>query len=354
MIDTQQGLAEVVSAVSRADWVALDTEADSLYAYPEKLCLIQCSLPDRDEIIDPLSGLELKPFLESVGLRECILHGADYDLRLLQRSVGFLPPRVFDTMIGAQLLGYEELSLERLAKRLLGLTLEKGPQRANWAKRPLTPKMIDYAHNDTRYLKPISDHLKEELKTRGRLDWHEESCRRLVEDCAQPREVEEGRYRRLKGASKLDASGLAVLRELWRWREKEALRVGSPPYFILAHESMVAVSAAAGNGEVTALLPKRFPAHRRRGLQAAVARGLVAKPESEVHPRSRRSPQLSRAQKGRFQELQTTRDRNAKELGIDPSLIASRATLVALASDWSKHEGRLMSWQRGLLNGSGR
>src|SRR2546426_9262389 len=159
VIDSDELLADWLPRVRAADWVAIDTEADSLHAYPEKLCLIQISLPDANELIDPLAALDLSRLFVALRGHELILHGADYDLRLLRRTCGFVPRNIFDTMLAARLLGFAEFSLTRLVNRLLGIHLEKGPQTADWARRPLTERMIAYALNDVRYLKPTADSL---------------------------------------------------------------------------------------------------------------------------------------------------------------------------------------------------
>ena len=117
MIDSEEELARWVPKVQTADWVALDTEADSLHAYPEKLCLVQISLPGADGLIDPLAPLDLGPLLDALGGRELILHGADYDLRMLRRTYGFVPKTVFDTMVAARLLGFTEFGLTNLVER---------------------------------------------------------------------------------------------------------------------------------------------------------------------------------------------------------------------------------------------
>ena len=114
-----------------------------------------------------------------------MLHGADYDLRLLRKSWDFVPDKIFDTMLASRLLGCREFGLTSLVSKYLGVALEKGPQKANWARRPLTPRMEAYACNDTRYLKPLADLLLAELEAKGRLGWLRESCARLIEDCAQ-------------------------------------------------------------------------------------------------------------------------------------------------------------------------
>src|SRR5580765_7738674 len=137
----------------QADWI----EADSLHAYPEKLCLLQISIAGEDELLDPLSSMDMRPALEILRQRELIIHGADYDLRLLRKCCDFVPSAIVDTMLASRLLGGREFGLTHLVSKYLGVPLEKGPQKANWARRPLTPRMEVYARHDPRYLKPLAD-----------------------------------------------------------------------------------------------------------------------------------------------------------------------------------------------------
>ena len=219
VVDTLDKLAELLPKLEAADWIAIDTEADSLHAYPEKLCLIQVSFEGADEIIDPLAGVDLAPLWAVLGKHELIFHGADYDLRLLRKGYAFVPSAIFDTMIAARLVGAKEFGLSNLVSKYLGITLEKGPQKANWARRPLTERMETYARNDTRYLKPLTDILRQQLVEKGRVEWQQESCASLIADCAQFRPVDPDMMWRVKGSHQLNPRGLAVVRELWHWRE---------------------------------------------------------------------------------------------------------------------------------------
>jgi ribonuclease D len=350
MIDQAGLLGEFLGRLRTAGWVALDTEADSLHAYPEKLCLLQLSIEGEDRLVDPLAGLDLGPLWEILRDRELILHGGDYDLRLLKQSQSFIPSRIFDTMTASRLVGCTEFGLTNLVKRYLDVTLEKGAQRADWAKRPLTRRMEDYARNDTRYLKPLSDALRSELKAKGRLGWHEEVCARLIRDSTREEVIDPETLWRIKGSSKLSRRAMAVLRELWHWREEEAIAGNTPPYFILSHEAVVDLSAAAAQGRsIDPLIPRRMRPRRRSGVQAAVARGMEVPEEGLPEPAMRFGRRPTEAERRRFGELQRRRDARAKELEIDPTLIASRAMLVALAEDRERNEARLMNWQRELL-----
>jgi ribonuclease D len=352
LIDTAERLAVLVRQVERAAWVAVDTEADSLYSYPEKLCLLQISLPGQDELVDPLAGMEMEGLRGALGGHHLILHGGDYDLRLLYRSWGFVPKGVFDTMLAARLVGMSEFGLEKLVSAILGVKLEKGPQRANWARRPLTDRMLAYARNDSRHLKPLADRLLEELRGLGRQAWHEEMCERLVRDCAQDSEVDTELVWRISGAHRLDRRGLAVLRALWHWRDREARRLCRPPYFVLPHDHLVRMAEGVARGQsIEDTIPRRTRPARRTALLGAVAEAL-ALPDAEW-PKVRRPVglRLSSAQRQGLVRLQQRRDRVARELQMDPSLLGSRSVLVGLASGRMDPERDLMSWQRKLLLG---
>ena len=350
MVDTEQKLDAFLPTLRMAAWVAVDTEADSLHAYPEKVCLIQISTVAGDKIIDPLAGFSIDPLLDALSGHQLLMHGADYDLRLLRKHHEFVPSTIFDTMLAARLLGVRRFSLSDLVEGYLGVKLEKGPQKANWALRPLTERMERYARNDTHYLKPLSDRLKEELKAKGRLTWQQESCARLVADCTEQLPADMDSVWRLKGSHLLGRPALAILRELWRWRESEAVVANRPPFFIINHDDLVEIAAAAAMARsIDPFLPKHFSERRRHGLTKAIARGLGVAPEG--HPSILRS--ISRrpteAERRRFMELQKRRDTRAAELEVDPTLIASRAVLSELARDWDNHSSELMSWQRELL-----
>ena len=349
MIATADQLASFLPRLRAAEWIALDTEADSLHAYPAKLCLLQFSIPGADELVDPLADLDLAPLWETLRGRELLLHGSDYDLRLLREHHSFVPHAVFDTMIAARLLGIMKFGLQDLVSQTLGVALEKGPQKADWAQRPLTERMEAYARNDTRFLHPLVSKLREQLIAKGRLAWQEESCAALVVECAIVPPPDPERWR-IKGAARLTRAEMAVLRELWLWREREATRANRPPFFILSHDALLDLSiAAVDDAPLDPMLPRRFAPHRHEGVVQAVMRGLAVPPDEcpvvlrgiSYHP--------SDAEHARFDRLKTLRDRRATELGIDPTLIASKQTLEWLSRRDSDPKKLLLNWQRALM-----
>ena len=352
MIDREEPLGQLVQAVDQAEWIALDTEADSLHAFPEKLCLIQVSLPGQDKLVDPLAGLDLDPLFEAFNRHTLLMHGADYDIRLFKMGPNFVPNRIFDTMLAARLTGRTQFGLSHLVKEILGVELEKTSQKANWALRPLTAKMEEYAINDTVHLRPLVDALSVELKDKGRTAWHAQECDKLVRDNSEPKQIDPDQVWRIKGSAKLTPRALAVLRVIWNWREEEARRRNRPPFFILSPDAMIKLAGnAALNEPYTAHLPKRMPDHRKRQVQQIIKHAMKL-PAEECPERHKAPPRkhISPSQKKRLSEIQAIRDRKAEDLKIDPTLIASRATMVRLACEAEGVYDEVLPWQLEALN----
>lgn len=242
LIDSGKALAGLTGALKQAGRISLDTEADSMHHYFEKVCLVQLSLGEENYIVDPLAGLDLTGFFEILAEKELVIHASDNDLRQLKKSYGFRPKgEVFDTLLGAQLLGYEKIGLAALVERFYGVVLSKSSQRADWSMRPLPQKMLDYAVNDTKYLEGIARKMQEELAALGRTEWHRECCERIVKNLDAPEKIEtEPRDEwRVKGSSLLPPHELAFVRELWKWRDAEARRKDRPPFMILRNEDLI-------------------------------------------------------------------------------------------------------------------
>ncbi len=351
VIASVQRFADLIRQIQAADRVALDTEADSLHSYREKLCLLQISVPpgdgSNDFIVDPLSDLDLEPLRHALEPREIVFHGADYDLRMLRRGLQFTATRIFDTVIAARLLGIREFSLGALVKRFFGVELQKHSQKANWAVRPLPLRMTKYALNDVRYLLPLALELEEQLERLGRRDWFRQSCDHAIELAAASRERNLDELWRISGAGALDPHAGAVLRALWQWRESEAEMADRPPFHILQnHELLKAVINFASGG-----VPdyKQFSPRRRQTFREAAEIALQS-PQSEWPVMRRRSGVRPTAGTLRGAEkLRERRDKSAEQLGLEQSFIASRGALEAVAADPTRAKALLVPWQHELL-----
>ena len=372
LIATDADLSELLNRIEAVDRVGIDIEADSLHSYREKLCLLQISVPtvagivdarsdlgttshsrdhqsrlQQDVIVDPLAGLDLEPLRRALESREIVLHGSDYDLRMLRRGLNFVAHKIFDTLIAARLLGIREFSLAALVKRYFGLELPKGSQKANWAKRPLPARMAEYAINDARYLLPLAEKLEAELDSYQRRDWLRQSCQRAIEQAAMARVRKNDESWRVGGSGSLKGLAAAVLRALWQWREREAERADRPPFHILQNEKLLHAAISFASGDVADY--KHFSPRRRQAFREAARIGL-ATPESEWPILRRRFGTRPTTETVRCtEELRRRRDKSADKLGLEPSFIAPRGTLEAVAADGTRAISLLVPWQRELL-----
>ena len=380
VIASEQELADLISQIQAADRVAVDTEADSLHSYREKLCLIQISVPEevipseveesrgadvkviprdpstslrttvskqRDFIVDPLSKLDLEPLRHALESREIVLHAADYDLRMLRRGLNFTASKIFDTVIASRLLGIREFSLGALVKRFFDIELHKHSQKANWALRPLPARMLKYAMDDVHYLLPIAAKLEEELARVHRRDWFRQSCGRAIELAATQRERIQDELWRIGGAGALNPHAGAVLRALWQWREAEAEMADRPPFHILQNGELLNAAESFTSGRVPDY--KHFSTRRRQTFREAAQIALQS-PQSEWPVMRRRSGSRPAAEtRRRADQLRERRDKAAVQLGLERSFIASRGALEAIAADPTRAMALLAPWQRELI-----
>jgi ribonuclease D len=347
VIASDSELADILPRLGPLERVAVDTEADSLHCYFEKLCLIQLTFDGQDYLVDPLAPINLQPLCTMLAQKEIVLQGMDFDLRLLRRSFDFDAREVFDTVIAARMLGLMEFSLAALVQQYFGVTLAKGSQKANWARRPLPREMEEYARNDTRFLLPLAAKMEEQMQALGRVEWFRQSCQRALEQTKVSRERDPDEAWRIAGSGTLPGRTGAVLRAIWQWRDGEAQQADRPSFHILQNSAMIEAAKQFVEGETPEF--RHLSERRRRGFLAA-ARAALDLPESAW---PQRPPRVNRVRTRDFdkkvEELKRRRDQHAKELGLEPSFIAPRNTLEALAADPSRSETGLVPWQRELL-----
>jgi ribonuclease D len=350
MIVTTAQLADYLQSVrppSGSPVCAIDTEADSLHRYRESLCLIQFAVRGECVLIDPLAIEDLSALGTYLTDATVWMHGADYDMTMFKRQFGNLPAMVFDTQIGARLLGSKRFGLGDLVTEYFKIDLVKSSQKADWGKRPLSPKMIDYALNDVHYLLEMGDMIVAGLREKGRYEWFEESClatRQKVLD----RDDEREETWRIQGSSRLLPFGLACLKNLWEWRDVEAKTWDRPSFMVSPNKQLLEWSDAfTENKDIC--LPHHYRPDRVKRFKAAVEAAMQV-PESEWPER----PLAKRRKRDKdfekiVDDMIKTRESIAAELGIEGCLIASRATLEAIAAGDTTPAEVLLKWQRQLL-----
>ncbi len=347
LLASVEALAEILPRLETVERVAVDTEADSLHCYFEKLCLVQMSFGGNDYLIDPLAGFDLAPLAAALAGKEIVLQGADFDLRLMKRSFDFTASKVFDTVVAARLLGLREFSLAALVQRYFEVVLSKGSQKANWAQRPLPALMAEYAMNDTRYLLPLAEKMEAELREKDRWEWFEQSCERGLMQAGVERVRDEEEAWRITGSGTLSPRASALLRALWRWRDREAQAADRPSFHILQNHLLIDAALNFEAGRVPEF--RHLTSRRRRGFMDAADEAL-ALPDEDLPRRIRRKGTRPTQEMERMAEnLRKRRDVKAHELGLDPSFIAPRATVDSIAADQERSEVLLVPWQRQLL-----
>jgi ribonuclease D len=357
LLDQPGSLTPLLAAIAKVDEVALDTEADNMYHYKTRVCLLQFLVDGEVFLVDVLApGLKLEPLWKVLAEKHLVMHGSDFDLRLLHDLCRFRPKSLFDTMLAAQLLGLARIGLASLLDQHFGVALDKDGQKANWSKRPLTPKLLNYAALDVWHLPALRDILKRELKKLGRLEWLEQQCEAQIasgfEGFAPPTENDWriGRSERLRGA------GLSVLHAVWHWREAQAQRLDTPPFKVCGNALLLKITEAAesGDNEATVLNSVHLGKRHERifpSLAAAVRAGLARDPKT-LPRRPGRDPNhvsLSQQEIELQDRIREDRDRVAKRLEIEPTLIANRSQLAQIARQPDKLENVLLPWQADLL-----
>ena len=330
-------LASLAGRLAGRHRIALDTEAASFHRYVDRVYLVQVSSDDETAIVDPLAVQDLHPIgrLLADPAIEVIFHDADYDLRILDRDYGFRAANVWDTRIAAQLAGEKSFGLGAMLEQHFGIRLSKALQRADWSRRPLTDEMIAYAAADTAHLPALRDRLEEQLKAAGRLHWAEEEFHYLEAVRWTGTHDDDQGWLKLKGARQLRNQALAVLRAVWRWRERTAGDRDRAPFRVLGNDGVVNIARAMPRtlNELTAVPGVASSIVQRHGtdIMDAVYAALALPREQWPVIERKRGARPDATAEERFQRLRQLRARRAEALELDAGLVCPNATLMAIA-----------------------
>ena len=365
LIVAQSHLVQAIDHLSKAPRVAVDIESNGFFRYHERICLVQLATAGSAILLDPLAIEDIRPLGKLLGDRsvEKVFHSADYDLRSLDRDWGFRVSNLFDTSIAAAFTGSTELGLQPVVHHHVGVELKKHRklQLSDWTKRPLSAEALSYAANDVLYLGGVRDSLAGRLKSLSRLEWVKEEFERLEKVRHVPRDRDSA-FLSSKGSRSLDGRGLALLRSLFQFREREARRLDRPPFkvtpdsalLLLASDPSVNLSTVKGLGRFG-----RPPDDKR--LKATINEGLASPPVTRpkrTGAGERMDPAERRRVETRLRSLKDWRGRLGRSLQLDPSLLWPAVSLGRLArrpgsldSELASPEVRNWQWrefERGL------
>jgi ribonuclease D len=361
-IDTPEALAQAAVGLKGVRRIALDCEAAGFHRFSDRLCLVQLSTPDAHFLLDPLAldlSETLRPILEDP-LVQVVMHGPDYDVRLLDRDLDIRLEGLFDTQVAASLLGAPAIGLSSLLEHHLSIKLSKAYQRADWAQRPLTEGMLAYAANDTRHLMALADILLGELEEKGREGWAQEECHfleaiRWEEDGGDP-------IIKVKGAKELSAREVTALREALSWRNEIAESKDRAPFRVAGDPVLLSVVLERPGSldeleEMKGISPRLAKEYGRELLiRLERVDGL---PDDELNPYPRfrgngpgRPTPEEEALANRIRDLRTGK---ANELGLDRGVLLSNSQIMEIVRQTPRSAEELVGlpgirrWQAELI-----
>lgn len=354
LIEDRDGLLRAVEELRRAGSVAVDLESDSFHHYRERICLVQISDGRKAYVVDalkldlePLAGIFAEPGLEK------IFHDIDYDGRMILTHVGVRPYPVFDTMVAARFLGRERVGLSDLLLAYEGVELDKSLQRADWSRRPLKRRMLEYAALDVLHLIDLKKKMEEELIDLGRIDWAKEEFDHLVRNLT-PLARRDFDFTRVKGWRNLDPGGLAVLQRLGEWREEKARELDLPPFRVISSEKLlrlaetmpVDMEGLRDSGILSRGQLSRYGDEILGVISSCVAEGAMICPE-KLEGRAERDARAERVMRC----LRKAREEAAESLGLDPGFLLPNSQMREIARSGIRALGELekrrliRSWQ---------
>jgi len=336
IIDTPSKLKNFVRSLIYEKALGVDLEADSMYHFKEKVCLIQMATKNISVIIDPLRIEDLsalKPIFKRRDIQK-IFHGADYDMRSLYRDFQITVNNLFDTQLASRFLCFQETGLEAVLKNKFHVSLDKKYQRKDWSKRPLPEDMIAYAAKDVFFLVPLAENLKAELKEKGRLSWVLEECEHLSKVRPIIKDTEP-LYLKFKGAGKLNPRSLAVLEALLQYRRNVAQKKDKPLFRILGSRSLMDLAVKKPSSlkqldRTKILSPRQISMYGQELIQVVADAMKLRTQDLPVYPRKKATTVPVEVAE-RITALRKWRDIQAKKLKLDPTLICSKSLISTIA-----------------------
>ena len=313
--------------------IGIDLEANSMYAYRERVCLAQISIPHQDFIVDPVA----LPNLDGLGeilanpQQEKIFHSAEYDLILLKREYDWEINNLFDTMWAARILGYPRVGLASLLEEIYHVTLNKRYQRANWCHRPLTEPQLVYAQADTHFLIRLRQHLAEQLTQNNQMA---EATEIFIEHSRvhpNNNEFNPDSFWSISGATRLPPSSQAVLKALHVYRNQEAQQRNQPLFKIFSDRTLLELARNLPHQQSDLRLIHGMSSGQIHRYGQTILRIIRENEKGPSPRRPRRQPRLPDDVVTRYEKLHNWRKERGIARGVESDVIMSREALWAFA-----------------------
>jgi ribonuclease D len=359
-IESDADLVEACARICKHTIIGVDLEADSMHSFKEKICLIQVATKDEAFLVDPFTIDHFSPFVAVLENPEIIkvFHGADFDVRSLDREMGAQIENLFDTEIACRFLNVRERGLAALLKDHFDVYVDKKFQKQDWSKRPLKSDMVAYSVGDVAYLITLHSRLVDSLAAMDRLHWAKEECEaqalvRYEDNHAPPF------FKKFKGAGKLDNRSLAVLENLLKVRMDMAEKKDVPMYKIMSNQSMLSM-ATTRPASVQEMVAKKMLSKRQAQMYGELCQKAIgaamALPHRELpaYPRTV-MPRKTPAVMDRIKALKKLREKKSVSLGMEPGFLFNNSTITDLALEKPATMtelaamGALRNWQKDAL-----
>ena len=332
-VESNTHLQEIAQHIQSQKIIAVDLEANSLFAYKERISLIQISTYEYDYVIDPLSIDDMEPLLcvlRDPKIRK-VMHGSDFDIVSFKRDYNTGIVNLFDTLIAARFLRYPGLGLAALIGQYFGYTIDKKYQKHNWAKRPLLQEHLDYARGDTHWLLALYDIMTMQLKGISLYDATLEESELLTQKEWNGKGSHPHPYMRLKGFRALSLEDKKRVRAIWEYREVIAEKRDVPSFRIFSNHSILSLATADVNSAAFTKILGNSPMGRSRETlqekleQSAQDERSFALPPKEHRPQS--GPYTDKV----LSALRTWRNHKVEHENIDPVIVFSNDQLKSIA-----------------------
>ncbi|MFN2139298.1 MAG: ribonuclease D [Candidatus Promineifilaceae bacterium] len=313
--------------------LAVDLEANSMFAYRERVCLIQVSTPQQDFIVDPLAPLNLDELGEIFAdpSIEKIFHAAEYDLILMKRQYDWEVNNLFDTMWAARILGYKRYGLASLLKDIFDVRLNKRYQKSNWCRRPLSSEQLAYACYDTHFLFDLRNRLAAQLAAERHLEEADEIFNEHSRVKINDNGFDPDSFWSINGAHELSRQEQAVLKAINIFRDQEARERNQPLFKIFSDRTLfeIAQSCPVTTDQLASVHGMSRGQIRRYGhkILEVVKRARHDTPP-KAPKRPKRAPDVVLL---RYERLHTWRKQRARERGVESDVIISRDALWDMA-----------------------
>lgn len=290
LITDQQEFDDLCAHIRQAGIVAFDTEFISENTYRPRLCLIQLATREQAAAVDPFE-VDVSDWWNIMkdDQTTVVVHAGREESRFCLTHTGERPRKLVDVQLAEGLRSSSyPLSYERLLMRVLNKSISSTETRTDWQRRPLTERQITYAVDDVRYVLEVWDRQKAWLEKKNRLAWVEEEFERLIDEMVTERNG--GQWMKLSGVRRLNSRQLAVVRELYRWREKTASERDQPMRRILRDDLLIDLARRQPKTESELLNSRDMNrSNFRRSAKEIVAcvRNALSIPQSEMPPRFR-------------------------------------------------------------------